>query len=198
MTVRFPVSQLSSLNPQLNKAALRLTVNPFGSQARHFPYISIGMATPGKTLLLCPIASQPTSKLSKLFAFHSACTNFDNIGSVSAKQFQTSLIVLHSTFAIFVHSSVLLRLICGYNVVPIMKAMDINKETENKVAYIIAVINEFASTHSLNNAQAYRYLERFKGLDFVNRFYNVKHTFSFEDVVNDLTAYCHRKGGALV
>ena len=84
------------------------------------------------------------------------------------------------------HSSVLLRLICGYNVVPIMKAMDINKETENKVAYIIAVINEFASTHSLNNAQAYRYLERFKGLDFVNRFYNVEHTFSFEDVVNCL------------
>ena len=105
---------------------------------------------------------------------------------------------MHSTFAIFVHSSVLLRLICGYNVVPIMKAMDINKETENKVAYIIAVINEFASTHSLNNAQAYRYLERFKGLDFVNRFYNVEHTFSFEDVVNDLTAYCHRKGGAFV
>ena len=41
ITVRFPVSQLSSLNPQLNKAALRLTVNPFGSQARHFPYIAL-------------------------------------------------------------------------------------------------------------------------------------------------------------
>ena len=51
ITVRFPVSQLSSLNPQLNKAALRLTVNPFGSQARHFPYIAIGMATQGKILL---------------------------------------------------------------------------------------------------------------------------------------------------
>ena len=31
ITVRFPVSQLSSLNPQLNKAASRLTVNLFGS-----------------------------------------------------------------------------------------------------------------------------------------------------------------------
>ena len=40
--------------------------------------------------------------------------------------------------------------------------------------------------------------ERFKGIDFVNRFYNVEHTLSFEDVVEDLTAYCHRKGGALV
>ena len=36
-----PVSQLSSLNPQLNKAATRLWVNPFGSQASHFPYIAL-------------------------------------------------------------------------------------------------------------------------------------------------------------
>ena len=50
ITVRFPVSQLSSLNPQLNKAALRLAVNPFGSQARHFPYIAGGVATQRKTL----------------------------------------------------------------------------------------------------------------------------------------------------
>ncbi|HIX73606.1 MAG TPA: DUF3791 domain-containing protein [Candidatus Parabacteroides intestinipullorum] len=69
---------------------------------------------------------------------------------------------------------------------------------EDKVAYLIAVISEFAAKHTLTTPQAYRYLERFKGLDFVNRFYDVEHTFSFEDVVDDLTAYCHRKGGALV
>ena len=50
ITVRFPVSQLSSLNPQLNKDASRWAVNPFGSQARHFPYIAISMATQGETL----------------------------------------------------------------------------------------------------------------------------------------------------
>ena len=76
--------------------------------------------------------------------------------------------------------------------------MDISREIKNKVTYIIAVISEFASAHSLTNAQAYRYLERFKGLDFVNRFYNVEHTLPFQDVVEDLTAYCQRKGGALV
>ena len=76
--------------------------------------------------------------------------------------------------------------------------MDIDQEIKAKIAYIIAVISEFASAHSLTNAQAYRYLDRFKGLDFVNRFYNVEHTLPFEDVVEDLTAYCHRKGGALV
>lgn len=68
---------------------------------------------------------------------------------------------------------------------------------KTKVEYIIAVISEFAAKHALSSSQAYRYLERFKGIDFVNRFYNVEHTMSFEDVVDDLTAYCHRQGGAL-
>ena len=65
-----------------------------------------------------------------------------------------------------------------------------DSDVKNKVEYIIAVISEFAAAHSLNTLQAYRY--------FVSRFYNVEHTLSFEDVIEDLTAYCHRKGGALV
>ncbi len=80
----------------------------------------------------------------------------------------------------------------------ILGNMEISQEIKNKIAYVIAVISEFATAHSLTNAQAYRYLERFKGLEFVERFYNVEHTLPFEDVVEDLTAYCHRKGGALV
>ena len=79
-----------------------------------------------------------------------------------------------------------------------LKTLVTDSELKNKIEYIIAVISEFAAAHSLNTSQAYRYLERFKGIDFVNRFYNVEHTLSFEDVVEDLTAYCHRKGGALV
>ena len=71
-------------------------------------------------------------------------------------------------------------------------------QLNDKIAYIVAVISEFASAHSLNTAQAYRYLDRFKGIEFVELFYGVEHTFSFEDVVEDLTEYCHRQGGALV
>ena len=39
-----------------------------------------------------------------------------------------------------------------------------DSDVKNKVEYIIAVISEFAAAHSLNTLQAYRYLERFKGL----------------------------------
>ena len=69
---------------------------------------------------------------------------------------------------------------------------------KNRVEYIIAIISDFAQAHSLTTMQAYRYLERFKGLDFIDRFYEVTHTLSFEDMIEDLTSYCHRKGGALV
>ena len=79
---------------------------------------------------------------------------------------------------------------------PITITMD--GKTKNRVEYIIAIISDFAKTHSLSTMQAYRYLERFKGLDFIDKFYEVNHTFSFEDVIEDLTSYCHRKGGALV
>jgi len=68
---------------------------------------------------------------------------------------------------------------------------------EDKIAYIIAVVNEFASRFGLNSQQAYRYLDRFKGIDFVDEFYNIEHTQSFEDVVDDLALYCRNNGGAL-
>lgn len=72
-----------------------------------------------------------------------------------------------------------------------------NIRIEDKLAYIIAVVNEFAATFSLNSQQAYRYLDRFKGIEFVDKFYNIEHTQSFEDVVDDLALYCRKNGGQL-
>ena len=72
-----------------------------------------------------------------------------------------------------------------------------NIKLEDKLAYIIAVVNEFAERFSLNSQQAYRYLDRFNGIDFVDRFYNVEHTQSFDDVVDDLAIYCRKNGGQL-
>jgi len=68
---------------------------------------------------------------------------------------------------------------------------------EDKLAYIIAIVSEFASAYSLNTQQAYRYLDRFKGIDFVDKFNNVEHTQTFEDVIEDLAVLCRKNGGAL-
>ena len=68
---------------------------------------------------------------------------------------------------------------------------------KNKLEYIIAVVSEFAARFSLNPQQAYRYLDRFKGIDFVDKFYNVEHTQSCEAVVEDLALFCRKNGGQL-
>ena len=68
----------------------------------------------------------------------------------------------------------------------------------DKVGYIIAFLSEFAKEHLLTIPQAYRYLERYHGIDFLEKYYDVEHTLSFNEAVADLTQYCHRKGGALV
>lgn len=39
--------------------------------------------------------------------------------------------------------------------------------------------------------------ENFKGLEFVDEFYDIEHTLSFDEVVGDLTSYCVRMGGSL-
>ena len=69
---------------------------------------------------------------------------------------------------------------------------------KNKAEYIIASINEFAKRHKLTDTQAYRYLRRFKGIEMLERFYDVMHTLSFKDTTEDLTACCHRSGGEKV
>lgn len=44
---------------------------------------------------------------------------------------------------------------------------------------------------------AYVYLSRNKGIEFLKDFYDVEHTLSFEDVLNDLTAICRKNGGTV-
>ena len=72
-----------------------------------------------------------------------------------------------------------------------------SKNTLDKINYFVALITEFATAHQISTSQAYDYLQRYKGLDFVDSFYDVEHTFSFDNTVEDLTAYCKRMGGTL-
>lgn len=65
------------------------------------------------------------------------------------------------------------------------------------LAYIVAVVSEFAVAHKLSTQEAFRYLDKHKGIEFMERHYEVEHTLSFADVVEDLTTYCHRMGGYL-
>ena len=92
--------------------------------------------------------------------------------------------------------------LCGVSVIEKMlifapKNFTMSKSIIDKINYIVALITEFATAHHITTQQAYRYLQQYKGLDFVDKFYDVEHTYSFENTVEDLTAYCQRMGGTL-
>ena len=66
-----------------------------------------------------------------------------------------------------------------------------------QIPFINACIRAFARRVGLPVKNVFQYLDRFKGIDFVDEFYNVEHTQPFEDVVDDLAIYCRKNGGAL-
>lgn len=72
-----------------------------------------------------------------------------------------------------------------------------DNEIKNKVTYVIYCINAFAARYNLAAKQAYAYLKRFKGLDFLHDCYEAEHQLSINDAVEDLTIICKRNGGAL-
>ncbi len=61
--------------------------------------------------------------------------------------------------------------------------------------YIVALIAEFALHFGISQRQAVNYLIRFKGMEHLERCYNVLHTFSFDDSIEALANVCRNNGG---
>lgn len=62
---------------------------------------------------------------------------------------------------------------------------------------MVWLISDFAKRFGLDDIQAFRYLRQYHGLSFAEDFYDVLHTFSFEQAVEDVAKYCRREGGQL-
>ena len=68
---------------------------------------------------------------------------------------------------------------------------------DKKVSYIVALISDFAERFDITTPQAHRYLALYKCIDFLDEFYDVEHTLSFDDVVKNVALLCNNNGGAL-
>lgn len=75
--------------------------------------------------------------------------------------------------------------------------MDRN-ETSNKIEYIICCVGAFAKKYRLSNAQAYSYLNRYEGIDFLYDCYGAEHTLSIDDAVSDIQMLCYNNGGQII
>lgn len=65
----------------------------------------------------------------------------------------------------------------------------------NLLDYIVVCISEFADQNAMSMRDAYLYLKKYRGIDFLKEFYDVEHTLSFDDAVDDLISICRKNGG---
>lgn len=72
-----------------------------------------------------------------------------------------------------------------------------SKRQLHMLEYIVFIIGMFATKYSISNANAYQYIRKFKGLDFLLRHYDVEHTLSVDDAIDDIIIVCKRNGGSL-
>lgn len=68
---------------------------------------------------------------------------------------------------------------------------------EDKLEWTMIFIHEFGKRFGLTMKQAFGYLSRFKGIDFIDKHYGFVHTQSFESMVDDIASLCKRMGGQL-
>jgi len=69
-------------------------------------------------------------------------------------------------------------------------------EELKKINYIVVCVNEFADTTGLSVQEAFRYLYNHKGITFLKEHYEIEHTLSLENAIDDLKIiyyfYCKR------
>lgn len=69
------------------------------------------------------------------------------------------------------------------------------REKRNRIEYMVTCVGDFAQAHQMTPADAFSFLKKFKGLDFLSDCYDVEHSQSIGTAVDDLEAVCVRNGG---
>ena len=67
----------------------------------------------------------------------------------------------------------------------------------NTINYLVICINDFAEHMGIAPKESYSYLAEYGGLDFLLEHYEIEHTLSLGDAIDDLTLICRNNGGNL-
>ena len=70
-------------------------------------------------------------------------------------------------------------------------------DLKKRIDYTVACVSEFANKHNLPQKTAFNYLYDYKAIDFLKECYDIEHTLSFEDAVEDMEQICENNGGVL-
>ena len=76
-----------------------------------------------------------------------------------------------------------------------MTTDSLNKETGNKISFISFIVPQFASAYKMNVQEAYRYLKKYGGIDYLHECWWALHTDNPIWAVRDMYEICRNNGG---
>ena len=71
----------------------------------------------------------------------------------------------------------------------------LSKEMSDKVSFVTFIIIEFAEAFKMKKQDAYQYLKKYGGLDFLNKHWWALHTDDRYFALRDLYTICLENGG---
>lgn len=67
----------------------------------------------------------------------------------------------------------------------------------NMVKYMVACVNEFSDRFHINGKDAFNYLNKYKAINFLMNNYEIEHTLSIEDAIDDIVMVSKNNGGTI-
>lgn len=71
-------------------------------------------------------------------------------------------------------------------------------EERKQINYTVFCVNEFANRHNLKIKEAFQFLFQYKAIEFLKENYEIEHTLSLDDALDDMLMICKKNGGMLV
>lgn len=72
-----------------------------------------------------------------------------------------------------------------------------SRKEKNTLEFLVALVAELAAHLGITQDAAYNYIREHKGLEYYFKHYNILHTLSFEENVEDMLLVCANHGGKL-
>lgn len=70
-------------------------------------------------------------------------------------------------------------------------------EERKRINYTVACVSEFAHKYNLRIKEAFQFLFQYKAIEFLKENYDIEHTLSLEDALDDMIMICRKNGGIL-
>lgn len=73
-----------------------------------------------------------------------------------------------------------------------------SKEEQKIIDYLVVCVNEFSDKFSVGYKQAFNYLNKYKSISFLLENYEIEHTLSINDAIEDMAIIARKNGGELM